>query len=202
VHRVGQNVINGHGAVHFQRSSNDGTTGQSLEMHDNPYYAEDGTACGTTSACQLLHVEVTAGGSGYTAGAATVTCTGACAAGTDPAYAAPTATCQVDANGAVTSITITGAGTNLDPANPPTIDCSDGTGLATSVHIKSKGFSVNPFLTKDGAGTDKAFTILLVARTTQSSSDTGVCPACVCPCSAPTAWLSAMQRHSMICLRL
>ena len=172
-------------------------------MHDNPYYAEDGTACGTTSACQLLHVEVTAGGSGYTAGAATVTCTGACAAGTDPAYAAPTATCQVDANGAVTSITITDAGTNLDPANPPTIDCPGGgtkTGLATSVHMKSKGFSaVNPFLTKDGTtGTDYAFTILLVARTTQSSSDTGVCPACVCPCSVPTAWLSAMQRHSMI----
>ena len=186
MHRVGQNVINGHGAVHFQRSSDDGTTGQSLEMHDNPYYAEDGTACGTTSACQLLHVEVIAGGSGYTAGGATVTCDDPCDAGTAPAYVAPTATCQVDANGAVTSITITSAGTNLDPANPPTIACPGGgtqTGLVTSVHMKSKGFDVNPFLTKDGAGTDKAFTILLVARTTQSSSDTGLCPACVCPCS-------------------
>ena len=93
-------------------------------MHDNPYYAEDGTACGTTSACQLLHVEVTAGGSGYTAGAATVTCTGACDDGTDPAHVAPTATCQVDANGAVTSITIT-ANPSRHPPHPLEIRWSD-----------------------------------------------------------------------------
>ena len=101
--------------------------------------ATPSTAGANGHAHTLLSVKVENGGSGYTAGAATVDCTGTCAAGMGATYDAPTATCV--GTGTVTSIPIVNAGKGLNPANPPVITCpgAGGSGLQTVALLSGEG---------------------------------------------------------------